>query len=117
MSLDENSIRAWAKNWRRPRGNGRGRGVRRQELNKTKSEISTEILVSFAKKAIIRFPDLNFEDCTSPDYASVDRIDPLGGYELSNIEVVPMWFNAAKMQMSESELFERIKKIYERLIK
>lgn len=52
-----------------------------------------------------------------PDTASLDQTIPGAGYHLSNIKVVPWWYNRAKFRWSEQTVIDAVKKFYPLLLK
>lgn len=78
--------------------------------------IPKETLRELAVKAINQFPYITYGNVRgkiTADFASVDRIDPNLGYSVDNIRIVPFWLNSAKLNLTESQLKERIKHFYE----
>lgn len=55
--------------------------------------------------------DIGMENWKSPWYPEVDRIDPDGGYVMSNCRLVASIYNRAKMYWRDSDVLEMAEKI------
>lgn len=66
-------------------------------------------VVALAIEAKKRFPYMVFRGVKFTDskarYASIDRIDSSKDYsDITNIQILPLWLNMAKADLSENEL-------------
>lgn len=98
--LKENSdstIRYWCSSWKQRKG----------ERFEGRKDIPLDTLHLMVKEAMIKFPYLSC--CQGkPLWAtpSIDRIDSNKPYSADNIQVIPLWLNSAKLDMSMEKLHE-----------
>lgn len=73
-------------------------------------DIERALEVGLCEKTFTVFDLEPFENATQSPFApSVDKIDPNGIYEPSNVQYVCFWYNAAKQQWPETVLIKMCK--------
>ncbi len=88
----------------------RARESKQFESRKT---ISEEILREKCLESLKKFPEINFcfiagSGSLRADMASLDRIDCSKPYSDENIQIIPLWLNSAKLDLTEEELCDKI---------
>lgn len=97
------AIKSWCLRWR-----NRIKGVSKHE--ESKKNVSKEKLIELANIALKKFPYLKFSNNKEKwETPSVDRIDSSKEYSDDNIQIIPLWLNSAKLDMSENKLIELMK--------
>lgn len=87
---------------------GRKKAVK---LLQSREKIPLEFLIQLAYAAIKKYPYIDFRpnQGTSLNRPSLDRIDSSKDYsDLSNLEIIPLWLNSAKLKASYEELNKNI---------
>lgn len=96
---EDEMIRLWVLKWRTANGKTRHNG---------RKNISFDFLFLKCKQSLKVFPYMTFKNILEEGtkrafFASVDRINPASEYSESNIVVVPLWLNSAKLDMTVDE--------------
>jgi hypothetical protein len=77
---------------------------------KERQNLTKEHLVDLSKKGLNLYPYIVFNSKGKRAYfASLDRIDSNKGYIKKNVQVIPLWLNSAKLDLSEIELKKLMK--------
>lgn len=86
----------------------RGKGT--LDKFRDRRNLSKDYLILLAEEGLRKFPYLDFANITNKiGYrASLDRIDPNKTYEEANVQVIPMWLNSAKIDLTEQEFHEKL---------
>ncbi len=94
---------------RTPRGwavHARKRATREERAGPDGVHVSVELLESLVTNALkTGMVTLN---TNKPDTASLDRIVSSKGYTPDNVQIVPRWYNMAKLHFTETELLEAV---------
>lgn len=97
------AIKTWCSRWK----NGNKCGNKYQS---SKKNVSQKKLIELSNTALKNFPYLKFSNNKEKwETPSVDRIDSSREYSDDNIQIIPLWLNSAKLDMSENKLIELMK--------
>lgn len=77
----------------------------------SRRKLNIEQVVELAIIGKQKFPYMSFvANCNKAFYASIDKINHNKDYsDIYNIQIIPLWLNAAKMQLTEDELKKLMK--------
>ena len=86
-----------------------------EDFDLTLSDVITGISSGYCCKTLFPF-DLSYQDrgkiyTINPFSPSIDKIDPKGIYTPKNVQYVCSWYNLAKGQMTEQQLFEFCRRV------
>lgn len=88
----------------------------RKRLNFSK-KIELNILIQKCKEGKEKFPYMTFYNHKKLAFrASVDRIDSSKDYTKENIQIIPLWLNSGKLDMSMDDFHLLITNYYEKFL-